>query len=112
MPFELRPADEPVAFLFPGQGAHGERMLDSVRAAPGLPRYYDLVCRLLGRDPLADAARDPSVLHRNAESSLLTVLASVASLELLRAASPQCRPVAVAGYSVGQWTAMYAAGAF
>lgn len=60
---------------------------------------------------MADATRNPAVLNKNADSSLLTVLASVLCLDLVRQVAPSFEPMALAGYSVGQWTALYAAGA-
>jgi [acyl-carrier-protein] S-malonyltransferase len=86
-------------------------MLEPFRHSPGFADHYDQVCGLLGRDPLSEARGNPALLNRNADSSLLTVLASVACLALVREAAPECRPVATAGYSVGQWTALYASGA-
>jgi [acyl-carrier-protein] S-malonyltransferase len=111
MRFEFQAPGGPTAFLFPGQGAHHQEMLEPFRDAPGFAAHYDRVCSLLGRDPLSDARADPALLNRNADSSLLTVLASVLCLELVRATAPGCSAVATAGYSVGQWTALYAAGA-
>jgi [acyl-carrier-protein] S-malonyltransferase len=111
MRFEFKVPDGPTAFLFPGQGAHHQDMLESLRHAPGFTAHYDRVCSLLGRDPLAEAGRNPALLNRNADSSLLTVLASVVCLDLVRETGAACQPVATAGYSVGQWTALYAAGA-
>ena len=94
----------PVALVFPGQGAHRAEMLDPFRSAPSFPRLHTQVCGLLGGDPLAA----PERLNDNAHSSLLTVLASLCALELL----PEgLEVVGVAGYSVGQWTALHAAGA-
>jgi [acyl-carrier-protein] S-malonyltransferase len=86
-------------------------MLDPFRDAPRFSEYYDLVCNLLHEDPMDAARRNPGCLNRNAISSLLTVLASVLALEEWRRAAPSLQPIAVGGYSVGQWTALHAAGA-
>ena len=107
---EFTPPDGPTAYLFPGQGSHSAGMLDLLREAPCFAEHYQRVCALLSGDPLAIARRDPSFINRNVVSSLLTVLASVACLELIGDRSPSLRPAAVAGYSVGQWTALYAGG--
>jgi len=101
----------PTAFVFPGQGAQCTTMLEPFRHVSGFAEQYDRVCVLLGRDPLVAAIHNPEFMNRNVVSSLLTVLASVLCLELIRETAPSLRPVAVAGYSVGQWTALYAAGA-
>lgn len=95
----------PVALVFPGQGAHRPAMLEPFAAAPGREDHLARVGALLGRDPTTAPVDD------NVTSSLLTVLASVLALEVLRAAAPELEVVAVAGYSVGQWTALHAAGA-
>lgn len=91
-----------LALVFPGQGAHSALMLEPFRAAPSFSRWYTRVGELLGRDPL-----DPASIDRNAVSSLLTVLASACALEMRVDGAP---PVAVAGYSVGQLSALHAAG--
>jgi len=110
MRFDLALSDGPTAFVFPGQGAHGPGMLEPFRDAPGFATHYERVCALVGGDPLAIADRDTEFLNRNAVSSLFTVLASVACLELAREHDSSFQPVAAAGYSVGQWTALYAGG--
>jgi [acyl-carrier-protein] S-malonyltransferase len=86
-------------------------MLEPFRHACQFPTYYARVCELLGYDPLSEAASHPEILNCNAVSSLLTVLASVLALELLSETVPAFQPLAAAGYSVGQWTALHAAGA-
>jgi [acyl-carrier-protein] S-malonyltransferase len=106
--FECRPPEGPTAFVFPGQGSQGAAMLEAFQESPRFTEHVGRVGDLLGRDPLAIAVGDPEPLNRNAESSLLTVLASVLCLDLVRQAAPDLRPVALAGYSVGQWTALYA----
>lgn len=95
------------AFLFPGQGAHCVNMLDGLKDAPAFADRYGQVVTRLGVDPLR-SPDDLALINSNKVSSLLTVLASSLSLDVLRAQNIQ--PAYVAGYSVGQWTAMYAAG--
>jgi [acyl-carrier-protein] S-malonyltransferase len=85
-------------------------MLEPFRHAREFTTHYALVCELLGFDPVAEQDQ-PDSINRNAVSSLLTVLAGVLALTLLRETSPEFKPVALAGYSVGQWTALHAAGA-
>jgi [acyl-carrier-protein] S-malonyltransferase len=98
------------AWVFPGQGAQHASMLEPLRNVAGFDEHYDRVCRLVNRDVLAEARQTPERLNRNVDSSLLTVLASVLCLERIREAA-DVFPKGVAGYSVGQWTALYAAGA-
>lgn len=109
MQVDLGELPDACALVFPGQGAQSVGMLEPFRGAPRFDERLRKVCEWLGFDPLAAATSDPTVLNRNAVSSLLTVLASLSALEVLRSARPTS-PVACAGYSVGQWTALHAAG--
>ena len=98
-----------VAALLPGQGAHDLKMLDGVRHAPAFAERYALVCEVLGTDiDQALAEQQHTFLNRNEVSSLLTVLVSSLSYDLWQQLEPP--PAYLAGYSVGQWTALYAAG--
>lgn len=96
-----------VGFLFPGQGAHCESMLDGLADHPNFETRYRIVSERLGQEPLS-RRNEPDFINSNKVSSLLTVLASSISLDIARAAGID--PYCAAGYSVGQWTALYAAG--
>lgn len=85
-------------------------MLEGVRNLPAFGVRYPLVCGALGFDPLQRALEDPAVINENAVSSLLTVLTSSLSLDAFKAEMGAQSPIAVAGYSIGQWSALYAAG--
>lgn len=95
------------AFLFPGQGAHCPQMLDGLSQCPAYTERLALISNLLGVNPLTKRD-DLEFINSNKVSSLLTTLASSLSLDLVRqqGIEPRC----TAGYSVGQWTALYAAG--
>lgn len=96
--------------LFPGQGAHSPEMFAGVRDKPTFADRYDLICELTKSDVLRDLDRgDREILNQNLFSSLMTVLVSSVSLDLWLE-EQGTEPRAVAGYSVGQWSAMYAAG--
>lgn len=82
-------------------------MLDLFRSAPRSAGLMEQITSLAGCDPFS--ARDEALLSRNVVSSLLTAGASLVLLERLRAS--EIEPVALAGYSVGQWVALHAAGA-
>lgn len=100
--------DDRLALLFPGQGAQSADMVEAFEEWPGFRERYGIVREALGFDVLEAIRDDARLLHGNGVSSLLTVLASTLSLDaFLRAGR---RPAFVAGYSVGQWSAMYAAG--
>ncbi|MEM6477868.1 MAG: ACP S-malonyltransferase [Pseudomonadota bacterium] len=101
-------ADSKVALVFPGQGAQGADMLSAFEAAPSYGRLRAHLAQRLGCDPL----RGEGDLNDNRVASLLTVTASLLALELWRQAHPNAVIAGLAGYSVGQWTALYAAGCF
>jgi len=98
------------ACLFPGQGAQAPTMLAGVRHAPAFSERYGLVCTALGDDVQKAMTEQPEAfLRRNEVSSLLTVLVSSLSYDLWR--ERHGPPQWLAGYSIGQWSALYAAGA-
>jgi [acyl-carrier-protein] S-malonyltransferase len=98
------------AILFPGQGAHNISMLNAVRQHKSFPARYASICNSLGFDPLAKIrAGDAGLINANAVSSLFTVLASVIAFDEWRRDNQM--PRWIAGYSVGQFTALYASGA-
>lgn len=96
--------------LFPGQGSHGLPMLDALVLLPGFAKRYELLCKHLDFDPVDFVRKkDPGAINSNLISSALTVLASVLALDEYRRVNSE-KPEFVSGYSVGQWTALYAAG--
>lgn len=102
-------SSERSAGLFPGQGAHAPAMLDGIEATPLFTERYDLVCRALSVDVRQALAQQPvDFINRNEVSSLLTVLASAMAYDRWR--QKEEPPDWLAGYSVGEWTALYAAG--
>jgi [acyl-carrier-protein] S-malonyltransferase len=80
-------------------------MLDGVKAHPAFAERYRLVCEALSAEPHVEMARDPAYVNQNRVSSLLTVLVSSLSYDLYCGPEPR----ALAGYSVGQWTALHVA---
>lgn len=100
----------PVALIFPGQGAQAPGMLDGVRNAPRFAERLAIVCEYTSTAGLESLLRaKPETLTQNQFSTLLTVLVSTLSLDRFRQLQ-QGEPQYFAGHSVGQWTAMYAAG--
>ena len=100
------------AVLFPGQGAHDCNMLDGVVASKRFAERYELVCQVLRSDPLKELRnKNIHFLNQNKVSSLLTILVSSLSLDLYLEKEREI-PSYYTGYSVGQWTSLYAAGAF
>lgn len=86
-------------------------MLDGVRGLPQFAARYELVATTLGSSPLDEiAAGNAEYLNQNRVTALLTLLVSSLSLDLFHEKTGR-RADFVAGYSVGQWTALHAAGA-
>jgi [acyl-carrier-protein] S-malonyltransferase len=98
-----------LAWVFPGQGAQHPRMLEPFAGAPDFDRLCARVSDRLGFDVRGLPDQPPERLAANATSSLLTVLCSVLALRRFGDAPA---PLAVAGYSVGQFSALHAAGMF
>ncbi|CAN93345.1 MULTISPECIES: ACP S-malonyltransferase [Sorangium] len=98
------------ALLFPGQGAQDPAMCAGVVGHPRFAERYGVICDSTRTDVLRRIQEgDAGILDQNRFSSLMTVLVSAILLDMLRerdAATPEY----FAGYSVGQWSAMYAAG--
>lgn len=100
-----------VALVFPGQGVRDFRLLEDLRAEPEFRERYEVICHFLNCDVLQSIRSRPSMLQQNAVSSLLIVLASSILIDKLRRDDLLQTTIGFAGYSVGQWTALYAAGA-
>jgi [acyl-carrier-protein] S-malonyltransferase len=101
------PSDK-LTLLFPGQGGHCNGMLDAHAATRDFIELYSIVCDVLGYSLLERTANDPDVINTNLASSMFTVLASCLAWRCFREQAPDF----VAGYSVGQLTALHVAGCF
>lgn len=100
-----------VALLFPGQGAHDFDMLDRVSNLHGFKERHETVCDLIGENLYHKLyEQDRAYINQNKISSILTVLASAQLLDLYRDENEGSAHY-YAGYSVGQWTSLYAANA-
>jgi len=92
--------DVPTAVLFPGQGSHEEGMRDIVAAHA--PDLLEQCLELVGEDPFPRA--DDST--RFAQPAIFC-----ASVARWRAATLSEPPIAMAGHSLGEFSALVAAGA-
>jgi [acyl-carrier-protein] S-malonyltransferase len=84
-------------------------MFEGVRRVPGFRSKYEIICEHTGVDVLrahTDGSND--ILNRNLVSSLMAILVSAVSLDTYLERLPP-RISYFSGYSVGQWTAIYAA---
>jgi [acyl-carrier-protein] S-malonyltransferase len=104
-----------VAWVFPGQGSQKSGMADAVLSLPGASERFALASERLGRDLLAicsasEAGEGLLNLHdtRNTQPALFVVESLL--VDALQAQGR--RPDLVAGHSLGELVALYAAGVF
>jgi [acyl-carrier-protein] S-malonyltransferase len=104
-----------IAWVFPGQGSQKHGMAEGVIALPGARERFAQASALLGRDLLAicageEGSAEPSDLNdtRNTQPALF-VIESLLVDELIRQGR---RAELVAGHSLGELVALYAAGVF
>jgi [acyl-carrier-protein] S-malonyltransferase len=101
----------PFAFVFPGQGSQSVGMLDAWGDHPAVRRVLDEASAALGEDLarlIHEGPKEALELTTNTQPVMLT--AAIACLEAWRAeGGPE--PAAVAGHSLGEYSALVAAGA-
>ncbi|MEB3319012.1 MAG: ACP S-malonyltransferase [Cyanobacteriota bacterium] len=104
-----------VAWVFPGQGSQKAGMAEAVLSLPGARERFALASERLGRDLLAicsatEAGDGVMNLHdtRNTQPALFVVESLL--VDALR--DQGRRPALVAGHSLGELVALYAAGVF
>ena len=105
-----------IAWVFPGQGSQKVGMADPVLSLPGAEERFSQASRLLGRDLLAICRGEelngtgPTNLNdtRNTQPALFVVESLIVD-ELRRQGR---EPALVAGHSLGELVALYAAGVF
>ena len=105
-----------IAWVFPGQGSQKVGMADPVLSLPGAEERFALASQLMGRDLLAICRGEtiegegPAALNdtRNTQPALFVVESLIVD-ELQRQGR---QPALVAGHSLGELVALYAAGVF
>jgi [acyl-carrier-protein] S-malonyltransferase len=100
------------AFLFPGQGAQIVGMgADIVSASPVAAKYFDRANEIVGFDLKSlcfNGPEDKLASTDISQPAIFTV--SAALLELVKETIPAVKPQVTAGLSMGEYTALYAAG--
>ncbi|MBL8316020.1 MAG: ACP S-malonyltransferase, partial [Rubrivivax sp.] len=99
------------AFVFPGQGSQSVGMLDAWGDHPAVRRTLDEASSALGEDIAAlirEGPKEALDLTANTQPAMLT--AAIACYNAWRAESG-AEPQAVAGHSLGEYSALVAAGA-
>src|SRR4051812_35597016 len=100
-----------IAFVFPGQGSQTVGMMNGFAAHPVVRETFAEACDALGEDLWALVANGPTeqlALTTNTQPVMLT--AGVAAWRAWQA-SGGAQPAVVAGHSLGEYTALVAAGA-
>lgn len=98
------------AFFFPGQGSQSVGMMQGLEGHAIVKQTFDEASAVLGVDlwQMATEANDAINLTQNTQPIMLT--AGVATWRVYQALGGQL-PVAMAGHSLGEYTALVAAGA-
>mmetsp|Transcript_84399 Transcript_84399/g.152238 ORF Transcript_84399/g.152238 Transcript_84399/m.152238 type:complete len:484 (+) Transcript_84399:147-1598(+) len=104
-----------IALMFPGQGSQYVKMLDGVKDNLKVKEMIAIARAVLGYDILEVCLNGPEEkLEETSVCQPAMFLAGMAGLEKLREDRPEAveRPGAVAGLSLGEYTALCAAGVF
>lgn len=101
-----------IAFIFPGQGAQLVGMgADIVAASPKAAALFDKACEIVGFDLKSLCFQGPEEKLNSTEISQPAIFTvSAALLDLVREKAPALTPQVMAGLSMGEYTALYAAG--
>lgn len=101
-------------FVFSGQGAQAVGMgRDLVEAFPAAKARFEEADKVLGYDQSSivfEGPADKLTESRYCQPAIYTM--SCAALDAFRSRFPEVKPVACAGLSLGEYGALYAAGAF
>lgn len=99
------------AFLFPGQGSQSLKMMDGFADLPVVKQTFDEASAALGEDLWAMLqAETPEAINATVNTQPLMLAAGVATYRAWLAQGGAL-PVALAGHSLGEYSALVAAGA-
>ncbi|MCJ2542394.1 ACP S-malonyltransferase [Thermostichus vulcanus] len=96
-----------IAWIYPGQGSQAVGMGADLRDWEGAKQKLALACDLLGWDPLA-LLEEQIHQTRYTQPALFTVSALLTDYLYAQGQTPAC----TAGHSLGEYSALYAAGVF
>ena len=101
-----------IAFIFPGQGSQSVGMgMDAAQHSPQAKALVEKTDNILGYPLAKMMAEGPEEDLKNTENTQPALyVASAATLQILSEAGIE--PYAVAGHSLGEYSALYAAGVF
>ncbi|MFA5005918.1 MAG: ACP S-malonyltransferase [Candidatus Izemoplasmatales bacterium] len=101
-----------LAILFPGQGAQHPGMgIDWLDDDPGVAKTLDEASRILGYDLSAVLSSEDGSLDDTLLAQPAIVISSLIAYKALLRRHP-LKPAAFAGFSLGEWTALGAAGVY
>jgi len=110
---ELAPSS--IALLFPGQGSQYVKMLENMKNEPVVQEYCEIAKKICGKDILEICLNGPeTALEQTNVCQPAMFLAGMCGLVKLKKENLDAyeRPGAVAGLSLGEYTALCCAGVF
>lgn len=96
--------------VFPGQGSQSVGMMEPYASLPAVRATFDEASEILREDMWAMVAQGPAeILGKTVNTQVIMLTAGIALLRAWREAGG-AEPAAVAGHSLGEYTALVAAG--
>lgn len=100
-----------LAFVFPGQGSQSLGMLNDLAAQhPEVKEYYAQASEVLGYDLWDVVQNNAELLNKTEVTQPALLTASYALYQIIRKTYPTLVPTVMAGHSLGEYSALTAAG--